>query len=190
MPRNISPGPTASERTRASRIRAALKMGQEIDSEDAAWFADYETAREATAQAKASRGASQSRKVSYTEEESAAVGEGDPIVAAAAAGAVEREAGQRLDGIMALSMASMKEANELLLTMTKQMMKRTENFEITLVKMMEAQANLIHSHRENALRATDAEIRAMELEKGAEEDGLSKMAAELLPILMERLGNK
>lgn len=188
MSDNVSRGPSPSARVKASKLRAKIKMGQELDTDEAAWFADYEAARDAAATAKASRGASQSRKVSYTEEESAAVGEGDPIVAAAAAGAVEREAGQRLDSVIALSMASMKEANELLLTMTKQMMKRTENFEITLVKMMEAQANLIHSHRENALRATDAEIRAMELEKGAGEDGISKLASELLPLLIEKMG--
>lgn len=185
MPNNVSKGPTASERVKASKIRAQIKTGQQINSDDAAWFADYVQAREDTAKA---RGASQSRKVTYSEEEASAVGEGDGVAAAAAAGAMVKEEGQRLDSIISLSMASMKEANELLMTMTRSMMKRTEHFEITLVNMMNAQANLVTAHRENALRAVDAEIRAMEAEKGAGEDGLSKLATELLPLLIEQMG--
>lgn len=189
MGRNVTKGPTPTERVRASRIRAAVKAGTEVDSEDAAWFADYEAAREVTAQ---SRGASQSRKVSYTEEESQAVGEGDAAASAAVHGAMVTAEGQRLDHIIALSMASLKDANELLMTMTRNMMKRTEGFEQTLINMMNAQAALVNQHRENALRATEAEIRAIEAEseRGEEKDEINEAVKELLPALLEAISNR
>lgn len=186
MPNNVYRAPASSERTKASKIRAKIKLGQTLESDEAAWFADYESAREATA----ARGASQSKKISYTEEEHQAVGEGESAAVAAAAGAAMVTAeGNRLDSVISLAMASMKEANELLLTMTRQMMKRTEGFEETLIKMMQSQVKLVDQHRENAIRATDAEIRAIEAEanQGGEKDEISDMIKEILPAMMAQI---
>lgn len=186
MPNNVYRAPASSERTKASKIRAKIKLGVELDSDEAAWIADYEAAREATA----ARGASQSKKISYTEEEHQAVGEGESAAVAAAAGAAMVTAeGNRLDSIIALTMTSLRQANDLLLTMTTQMMKRTEGFEETLIKMMNAQVKLVDQHRENALRATSAEIRAMEAEAGQEpeKDEINEMLKEILPAVMAQI---
>jgi hypothetical protein len=187
MSNNVKTSPRASERVKASQIRAKIKLGQQLESDEAAWFADYQAARDAVQTEKA---ASRARKVSYTEEEHEAVGEGESAAVAAAAGAAMVTAdGQRLDGIVSLAMASMTQANQLLMDMTANMMKRTEGFELTLIRMMEAQADLVNQHRENAIRATDAEIRAMEAESehGEKEDSISQMVKELLPALIQQL---
>lgn len=180
--------PSTSERVKASKIRASIKAGKEVSTEEAAWFADYEQAREKVVQ---TRGASQSRKVSYTEEETAAVGEGSPEAAAAAASALPaavKEEGQRLDSILTIGIAALKESNAVYGQLVGHLIRRTENFEDTMVKMMRAQTDLLHAHRENALKAIDAEVRAVAAEAGQQEDGISKLANELLPLLIEKMG--
>lgn len=180
--------PSTTERVKASKIRTKIQVDPgSVTTEEAAWFRDYEAAREKVAQA---RGASQSRKVSYTEEESAAVGEG-PEAAAAAASALPmavKEEGQRLDSILTIGIAALKESNQVYANLVATMMKRTENFETTLVKMMSAQADLINAHRDSAIAQTEAEVRAIAAESGQEKDGISKMVEELLPLLLERMG--
>ena len=86
-------------------MRLALKHGQMLTPEEAAWLADYDNARQVAADARegSSVGASRAHKVSFTEETREAVGEGSSAVAeVAAAGAMVREEGRRYDSLIAV----------------------------------------------------------------------------------------
>jgi hypothetical protein len=177
------PSPSASERVKASKLRARVRAGFPLSPEEAAELHDYESARAATA-----RGASASRKVQYTEEESAAIGEGSAAAEAAAAGAMVRAEGQRLDSVLALSITALRTACDQYAGMVQALIKRTENFESAQVRMMNAQTDLIHRVRNAELDRIDAEIAAREAEseeKGG--DTISKMAEQLLPMLMPQI---
>jgi hypothetical protein len=182
--------PSPAQRVRASKLRGRAKAGLPLSPEEAAELHDYESDR---AEAK---GASQSRRVSYTEEESAAIGTGSAAAEAAAAGAMVREEGRRLDSVLTVGITALRTACDQYAKMVETMSRRTEKFEETLVKMMTAQTNLIDRVRESELERIDAEINAAAIAAEAEQagekggDAISKMVEELLPVFLAKLGGK
>lgn len=96
----------ASDRTKASKLRAKLRAGVMLMPSEEDWLRAYE----ATLRAKGSPdfGASASEKITSThvEERHAAVGTGDAAAHAVVAGAMVREEGKRLDALIAQSIAA------------------------------------------------------------------------------------
>lgn len=166
-----------SERVRVSRLRSRAKAGLPLAPEEAVDLHEYEKARaESTG---ASRSAS--RRVSYTEEEQAAEAEGTGLGAeAAAAGAMVREEGRRLDSILQIGVAALQRSNDVYHQMVTALLKRTENFEDSQVKMLTAM-------REHFLGRVQAEADLMNAGQEEKEDPTQKMISEMLPMLLPQI---
>jgi len=172
IPPNDPNNPAA--RQRAYRIRRKITAGKPVEPEDAAWLHDYERAQ--------SKGASASRRVSYTEEEHAAVGTGSAAEVAASA-AMVREEGRREDSLADKGMEAMERANDRLEKLVDFMMGRMQVLE-------DSHLDMWAKHRESRMREVDAEVALLEAQAAAEgkDDDLAKTAAELLPMLLKQLG--
>lgn len=172
--------PTASHRVKAAKLRKALRMGQTLDPDDAAWLADYEHRRDSAAEAVAS-GRSASRKVSYTEEEHAAEGTGSAAAEAAALASATREEGRRIDSLVQLGMTSLVQACGMYQQMTAALLKRTENFE-------RAQVDMLAAMREHYLARTEAEAELVRAQAENKDGGeVSKLVEMLMPAIMAKL---
>jgi hypothetical protein len=167
-----------SSRARASYIRRKVKAGS-AKPEEIAWLGEFEQKKEP-----GSRGASAHRRVTFTEEESAATGEGDATVAqVAAAAAMVREEGRREDSLADKGMQAFERANiwlEKLLAFAFQRMQVLEDSHLEMWS----------KHRDSRIREVDAEI---ELNKAlAEQDGkpdaITELATQLGPVLIAQLG--
>lgn len=160
----------AADRTRAYRIRAKVKQQQEVSPEEAAWLSDYEAAQ--------SKGASASRRVSYTEEEHAAVGTGSAAEVAASA-ALAREEGRRIDYLASTGIRAMEAAFGMLHKVSELMMGRMQQMEDVHLGMLDA----VRTHY---LERTKAEAEAIrkEAEEG-QQGGMEQMA---MAMLLQRLG--
>ncbi len=120
-------------RVRAAKLRARARAGLPLSTDEATELHDYESAR--------SMGASKSgsRRVSYTEEEESAQSVGTGSAAEmAAAGAMVREEGRRLDSILTVGISALQRSNDVYFQMVQALLKRTENFETSQIKMMTA----------------------------------------------------
>lgn len=165
-------------RVKASKIRNKMGRGS-ASPEEIAWLNDYDATREPE-----SRGASAHRKVSYTEEESAAAGTGEAASVAAHAAMIREEGRQETSladrGMMALERAFARQER-----MVEFMMARMQTLEDSHLSMWAA-------HRDSRIREVDAEIALMQAEAEKEEkpDQISAMAAELLPLMMKQLQQK
>ena len=168
IPPNDPNNPAA--RQRAYRIRRKISNGKPVEPEDAAWLHDYERAQ--------SKGASASRRVSYTEEEHAAVGTGSAAEVAASA-AMVREEGRREDSLADKGMDAMERANNRLEKMVDFCMARMQVLE-------DSHLDMWAKHRESRMREVDAEVALIEAQAANEgkEDDLAKTAAELLPLVL------
>lgn len=185
--------PTPSNRVRASQLRAKAKAGAMLSPEDAAWLADYDQARARTADARDSKenlGASKGRKISYTEEEQESVGVGDSMVAqTAAAGAMVREEGRRLDSLVTVGIAALRESVEVYKTISTtvltQILDRNKNLEEAHVDMMRAMSKQYLARVE-----AEGEIARLEKETGGEEkkDGIAELAEQLMPFFLQAMG--
>jgi len=172
IPPNDPSNPAA--RQRAYRIRHKVANQKPVTPEDAAWLHDYERAQ--------SKGASASRKVSYTEEEHAAIGTGSAAEVAASA-AMVREEGRREDSLADKGMQAMERANDRLEKLVDFCMARMQVLEDSHLEMWA-------KHRESRMREVDAEVALIEAQAANEgkEDDISKTAAELLPMILKQLG--
>jgi hypothetical protein len=166
-------------RNQASYIRRKLRRGT-ATPEETAWLADFESLK-----SRGSRGASAHRKVTstYTEEEAARVGEGDSIVAQAAAqGAMVREEGRREDSLATIGLRAYDRAFARQERMVEFMMARMQTLE-------DAHLEMWARHRDSRMREADAEIELMKAQADADgkPDQLSEMATELLPHLLKQM---
>lgn len=180
--------PTATNRKRASQLRAMARAGAMLSPEDAAWLGDYDEARGVKADER-SMGASRGRKVSYVEEEHEAMGEGSSAVAEmAAAGSMCREEGRRYDSLLTVGIAALRQAVDTYGKMTTMVLERNKNLEEAHIEMMracageyrnrvEAETDLIRVQRENGLH-----------EQEEKKDGIAEMAEQLLPLIMAQMG--
>lgn len=96
---------TSADRSKAYKLRAKLKGGLILLPSEEDWLRDYEA--QLRAKGSPDFGASASEKVIHVEERHAAVGTGEAASHAAAAGAMVREEGKRLDALIAQATASM-----------------------------------------------------------------------------------
>ncbi len=96
---------TSADRSKAYKLRAKLKGGLILLPSEEDWLRDYEA--QLRAKGAPDFGASASEKVIHVEERHAAVGTGEAASHAAAAGAMVREEGKRLDALIAQATASM-----------------------------------------------------------------------------------
>lgn len=141
---------TPADRSRAYRLRTAIKNGQEIDDDDDEWLNDYTAkAREAT---QPSRAAKASKVMHY--EEHAAEATGDGAATALAAGSWAREEGRRIDSLIAVGLGAMQNACNIYHQICVDLMNRTAMSE-------KAQLDLTLSIREHYLARTQAETDAM-----------------------------
>jgi len=166
-----------SARTRASYIRKKVKAGT-AKPEEIAWLGEFEQKKSAGA-----RGASASRRVSYTEEEHAAVGEGDATVAqVAAASAMVREEGRREDSLADRGIKALERAFDRQEKLVDFMMSRMKVLEDSHLEMWAA-------HRDSRLREVDAEIALIkkESEEDDKPDQISEMVAEILPEVIKAI---
>lgn len=171
--------PPAPDRTRATRLRMKVKARQTLMPEEAAWLHQYEEDREVA------RGASASRKVSFTEEEHQAVGIGTAAAEAAAAASMVREEGRRIDNIIERGFAMMTKACEMSFALAEQVLKDK-------VEDAKTQRALLESVREHYLARTQIEadkivsdaVAEADAAAGEGGDAITKMAEQMLPMLM------
>jgi hypothetical protein len=162
-------------RVKAARLRSRARTGLPLAPEEAAELHAYEQSVGASKSA--------SRKVSYTEEEDSAQAYGTGGAAEmAAAGAMVREEGRRLDSILTVGISALQRSNDVYFQMVQALLKRTENFEMSQIKMMTAM-------REHYLGRIEAEGELMKVEnaKEDEQDPLTKMATDMLPMLLPQI---
>jgi hypothetical protein len=141
---------TPADRSRAYRLRSALKSGQEIEPDDDEWLNEY-TAK-ANASTQPSRAAKASKVMHY--EEHAAEATGDGAATALAAGSWAREEGRRIDSLIAVGLGAMQNACNIYHQICVDLMNRTAMSE-------KAQLDLTLSIREHYLARTQAETDAM-----------------------------
>jgi len=180
--------PTASNRARASQLRAKARAGAFLSPEDAAWLADYDEARGEKADQKQAFGASKARRVSYTEEEQEAVGSGSAAAEMAAAGAMAREEGRRYDSLISVGIMALRAANDMQAKMVEALLERNRNLEEAHVSMMQASGK-------QYIRSVEAEAELVRLKaamgEGEEKkDEISQLAEQFLPYIMPLITQK
>lgn len=177
-PEVITPGKSGSHRNKAYQIRAKQRAGDPVSPEDLAWLLDYEAAQKST-----STGASASRRVSYTEEESAAVGTG-AAAEVAAAGALAREEGRRIDYLLQRGMEAMQTAFNMQAKMCDQLMRDNHD-------LKEVQMAMLETVRAQYLARTQAEVDLMQSQADAnrdeKKDAISEMVEAMAPALMAKV---
>jgi hypothetical protein len=173
----MSNTPNQAARNRAYKIRAAIRNGESISDEDAAWLEEYE----ANQKKPPAFGASQSlRKLSVDLEESQqAVGTGD-AAEAAAAGQLAFQEGRRIDYLSRIGVDALKDACKMYREMATIMKERMVELEHVHLEMLE-------SVRAQYLARTQAEINEMQAEAEARQlgekegggDEITRMALEM-----------
>lgn len=189
--------PTTGQRVRAARLRREVNQNGTVTPDELAWLLDYERKEqervgkiEDAARQAGVKGASRRRKVTHVEEEEERAGTGDAAIAAVAAAAESREEGRRLDTLIGLGHQALLGAVEAYKSMAAQVLERNHQLERAQIRMMD-------TVRLHFLARVDAEGQAedlaRELENRPEEekrDALSRMADELLPMLMPAIAEK
>jgi hypothetical protein len=109
-PGDVTPPPetavaNSAERSKAYKLRAKLRGGITLLPSEEDWLRAYEAAKRASGAPDV--GASASEKIVHVEERHAAMGTGEAASHAAAAGAMVREEGKRLDVLIAQATAAM-----------------------------------------------------------------------------------
>jgi hypothetical protein len=168
------------------RIRARLKMRQRVSPADVAWLQTYDATRgndgNGTPGNKShGRSAQKSRRVSYTEEETAAAAEGIGDAASIAAAAIATRAeGERLDSILKIGVNALKEAVDAYKSMAAALLEERQADAIThrsllesirthFLERTEAEAELIRTQAENDAAAAAAENGESAIERLATE---------------------
>jgi hypothetical protein len=170
------------------RLRAKVRVHAPVSPEDAAWLGDYE--REGADRRGESSGTSRaaSRKVSYTEEETAAEAYGTGSAAAvAAAAALSREEGRRLDSIIDRGISALQRACDAWEKMTGALLKERQADAQTHRALLESLRShfLARSEAEGALIKAEAEQAAAASNENSIEDMATKA---LLDRLMKSAG--
>lgn len=173
-----------ADRQKATKLRVRAKAGV-ITAVESAWLREYDRARDDSKKLPESprdtgRSASATKRISYTEEETAAAAEGTGTAAeVAAAGMVVREEGRRLDSIIDRGINALVEANK---------MHQAMNAALLAERQADAviQRQLLESVRTHFLARTEAEA---ELERRGQVDvddvdDIGKLAGQLLPHLL------
>lgn len=145
-------------RKKAYSLRAKQNKGQELRPEEIAWLDDYDRAQRMGA----SHGASASERVVHIEERAAAVGTGTAAETAAAA-ALAREEGRRVDYLVHAGMDCLVKACQLHETMTRTMLER-------LAQLEDVHLAMLGSVREHYIARTEAE--AEQIKQGGQQEAL------------------
>jgi len=136
-------------RSKAYKLRARLRKNEQLSPEEIAWLDDYERAQRAGA----SVGASASERVVHIEERAAALGTGTAAEVAAAA-ALSREEGRRVDYLIHAGMDCLVNACKLHETMTRTMLER-------LGQLEDVHLAMLGSVREHYIARTEAEAESI-----------------------------
>lgn len=188
-----TPNPSVpAHKQKAYRIRKMVENGNPITSEDSEWFANYEEAIRRNAEAKVinadgSVGASRNRKVSYTEEESAAIGMGEAATIAASS-ALAREEGKRLDNLMDRSITAMEKGNAFMEKACMMFSKMTEHCLAQSKTMMDTHVQILDSLREHHIARTAAEAELTAAGLTDPPDETNDMAADLIRGVLSGMG--
>jgi len=172
----IPPSPkSGSDRTRAARLRARVRVRAPLAPEDAEWLNEYEARTKDV-------GASASHKVSYTEESTQAMGTGSAAEVAAAA-AMVREDGRRLDNILDRSIRFMESA----------CLRYEKLVDILLAHRHEDSEQiraLLNAHHDNTLDRIELEGALLKAQNADGEDDKAMAMQLLTQALGGRLGKK
>ncbi len=184
----------AAHKQRAYRIRKQVENGSPISSEDAEWFASYDDAIRRNAEAKVvnadgSMGASKNRKVSYTEEESAAIGMGEAAMIAAS-GAAAREEGRRYDNLMDRAITAMEKGNDFMAKACLMFSKMTEHCLTQSKTMMDTHVQILDSLREHHIARTEAESELVAAGLHEASDETDDLATDLVKGVLAGMGVK
>lgn len=174
------PTPNGADRAKALRIRRKLDVGGAVSPEDSAWLHDYERAQEENKRPRdVGASASRSRRtvVVDEEQEAASVGTGSAAEIAAAA-AMTREEGRRIDTLTNTAVGALARACDLYHTMVEDLLARAQ-------ADAEVHRELLSSVRTHFIERTQAEAEL--IRQGEDKDGLSGLATQLLPFLMEHM---
>ncbi len=168
-----------NHRARAHKLRAAVRRGQTLAEDDAAWLNDYEAAQ--TTKAGEPKFASGHRV--FHMEESATDASGDAAAVAASAPAVSRNEGRRLDYILDLMLRSQMNVATMWERMAGQMIQRNAQLEEVHLAMLDAV-------REHYLARIEAEAENTLLKPEEKPDMIEEMARGMMGALAERQGVK
>ena len=162
MPNPKNPG----ERTKAHRLRQAIRHGQKLQPVDQLWLEEYEEndrKRQAHQAGAPDVGASRSaRKIQLAiDEQGESVGTGNAAVAGAMAALAAKEEGRRLDSLTLHSIDVLKEAVAVYRDMCLMLRERTEVLEHTHIEMLTSvrQHFIAATQAEGALLQRDAEAK-------------------------------
>jgi hypothetical protein len=188
---NNAPNPgIAAHKQRAYRIRKMVENGTPVSTEDAEFFAQYEDAIRRKAEEKLGDfGASKNRKVSYTEEETQAVGMGDAAMVAASAAAT-REEGKRLDNLMDRAITAMEKGNGFMEKACVMFSKMTEHCLAQSKTMMDTHIQILDSLREHHIARTQAESELVAAGLADEPDETNELAGDLVRGVLQGMGIK
>jgi hypothetical protein len=188
-----TPNPSVpAHKQKAYRIRRQVENGSPVTSEDAEWFAHYEDAIRRKAEERVvnpdgSMGASKNRKVSYTEEESQAVGMGE-AAAIAASSALAREEGKRLDNLMDRAITAMEKGNGFMEKACVMFSKMTEHCLAQSKTMMDTHIQILDSLREHHIARTEAESELVAAGLAEPPDETNDIAGDLVKGVLQGLG--
>jgi len=155
-------------RSKAYRLRARVKKGEQLRPEEVAWLDDYDRAQRSSAH----YGVSASERVVHIEERAAAEGTGAAAETAAAA-ALAREEGRRVDYLVHAGMDCLVNACKLHETMTRTMLER-------LGQLEDVHLAMLGSVREHYIARTEAEAEA--IKGGGQENAIvAALLERLLP---------
>ncbi len=183
-----------AHKQKAYRIRKMVENGSPVTSEDAEFFANYEDAIRRNAESKVvnadgSMGASRNRKVSYSEEESAAIGMGE-AAAIAASSALAREEGKRLDNLMDRAITAMEKGNNFMEKACNMFSRMTEHCLAQSKTMMDTHVQILDSLREHHIARTEAESELVAAGLHEKDDETGELATDLVKGVLAGLGVK
>ncbi len=190
-----TPDPSiAAHKQKSYRIRKQVENGTPISSEEAEWFAAYEDRIRRNAEAKVvnpdgSIGASRNRKVSYTEEDSQAIGMGE-AAAIAASSALAREEGKRLDNLMDRAISSMERGNNFMEKACMMFSKMTEHCLNQSKTMMDTHISILDSLREHHIARTAAESELVAAGLAEKSDETDNLAEDMIRGVLSGMGIK
>jgi hypothetical protein len=190
-----TPNPSVpAHKQKAYRIRKMVENGSPISSDDAEFFAHYEDVIRRNAEAKVvnpdgSIGASRNRKVSYSEEESAAIGMGEAATIAASS-ALAREEGKRLDNLMDRSITAMEKGNHFMEKACEMFSKMTMHCLDQSKTMINTHVQILDSLREHHIARTAAESELVAAGLAEKPDETNDLAEDLLRGVLAGMGVK
>lgn len=175
------PLPTPSERSKAYKMRSKLRAGIVLLPTEQDWLDEYEARQRARGGPDV--GASASERVIHVEERHAAVGTGEAATAAAAASAIAKEEGRRLDALIQQATAALTSGMNAMGRASELYASMAENMLADRMQDREEMRTLMQSVRAHYLARIDAEAEARQA-TNSEQDQLSQV----LQLLQELRG--